>query len=702
MYRKLLLIGLFCCLSYPLLYSQSKQELKEEAKTYLAAERYDDAIRTIERSRQLVRNDEESRFLLAVCYYQLNNLAEAQNILEALTAEDKSPYPECWLYMARILHAQQQFSEAAAQYKMYLRTLRSDHPNRAMTIEAIRRCDNGVRLQYRESQVIVENMGPQVNTAADEFGPVPSPNRGSRLYFSSIRPGNSGGPRNKNTQIDEKYGRHLTDMFSTDLSGGQWQAVQPMHNLLNSPQHEYLIGFSGGGNVLLYYQGWNWERGTIFADTFRQERSLTTTPFLAPASGSIGDQALFVYYDTLLIFASRRPDGYGGLDLYRSVYRNGTWSSPQNLGPQINSAYDETTPFLARDGKTLYFSTNDSRRSMGGLDIMRSVYLPEAERWSKPENLGIPLNSSADDSHFCLARDGFTGFFASARKDGYGERDLYLAYFTKYRQEMEPPAVVSTPPPPRTAPTTVTPAPTPTPPATPSTVAPPPASNTIATGIWQTDQQSLTNLGQPQWVNELISTYRQHPNDHLVLSCYVPTRSSATLTAHLYDALQSVDQLVRTLEGSGIPSANIFLRALTHSSNSYRLTAHLAPQQSPLAVRQAPILGISNAKGPTANAADQALCYKIQVAAVQRSYDSDKLSRQTDVMLEKAGNSPYYRYTAGAFSTYDSAASFRRSLLNAGFNGAYIVPYLYGERLEKDEVRRYTTEYPDLQNFLRR
>ena len=71
-------------------------------------------------------------------------------------------------------------------------------------------------------------------------------------------------------------------------------------------------------------------------------------------------------------------------------------------------------------------------------------------------------------------------------------------------------------------------------------------------------------------------------------------------------------------------------------------------------------------------------------------------------MLEKAGNSPYYRYTAGAFSTYDSAASFRRSLLNAGFKGAYIVPYLYGERLEKDEVRRYTTEYPDLQNFLRR
>ncbi|MEL7427902.1 MAG: tetratricopeptide repeat protein, partial [Bacteroidota bacterium] len=139
-YGNLLLIFCLFLLSSSVM-AQSKQELKEEAKAYLAVERYEDAIRTLQRSRQLVRNDEESRFLLAVCYYQINQLEQSQELLNALTAEDKSPYPECWWYLARILHAQQQFGEAAAQYKMYLRTLRGDHPNRLMTIEAIRRCD---------------------------------------------------------------------------------------------------------------------------------------------------------------------------------------------------------------------------------------------------------------------------------------------------------------------------------------------------------------------------------------------------------------------------------------------------------------------------------------------------------------------------------------------------------------------------------
>ena len=101
-------------------------------------------------------------------------------------------------------------------------------------------------------------------------------------------------------------------------------------------------------------------------------------------------------------------------------------------------------------------------------------------------------------------------------------------------------------------------------------------------------------------------------------------------------------------------------------------------------------------------AADQSLCYKVQVAAVQRTYANEDLSSRSDVMLEKAGDSPYYRYTAGAFSSYRAAADFRRSLLTAGYRGAYVVPFLYGKRLDKDEVRSYTDEYPDLQAFLRR
>jgi tetratricopeptide (TPR) repeat protein len=421
--------------------AQPKTTLKEQAKAYLAAEHYEDAIRTIEQSRQLVKSDEESRFLLAVCYFQINNLAQAQQLLNELTTTEKSPYPECWLYLGKIYHAQQQFARAAKHYKLYLSTLRSDDPNRRMIIEEIRRCDNGLRLVFGEAPAVVENLGPRVNSSADEFAPLLSPSRSSQLYFTAIKPGNTGGPRNKSANPDEQYGQELSDMFTTALQGGEWQAAQPLHYLLNSPQHEYLCGFANEGQVLLYYQGWNWEQGEIFADTFQQneQRNLRTTPFLAPARGGAGEYQLFLAADTLLLFASRRPGGYGGLDLYRSALRNGRWIAPENLGPEINSAYDETTPFLARDGVTLYFSTNNSSIAVGGLDVVSAVYLPAAARWSAPRNLGFPINSSADDAHFSLARDGFTGFFSSARKDGQGQRDLYIAYFTKYRQEMELP-----------------------------------------------------------------------------------------------------------------------------------------------------------------------------------------------------------------------------------------------------------------------
>lgn len=700
---KYLVIG-FLLLCAQSLDAQPKSDLKEEAKAFIAAEHYQDAIQTLERSRQLIRTDEESQFLVAVCYYQLNRLEEAQQLLVTLTAADKSPYPECWLYLGKIFHAQQQFDEAAAHYKLYLRTLRPDHPNRAMIIEEIRRCDNGLRLRFHDPQAIVENMGMEVNTSGDEFAPVLSPSRSSQLYFSAIRPGNSGGPRDKNTRPDEKFGHFLSDMFYTQLEGGQWQRARALHSLLNSPQHEYLIGFSGQGKVLLYFQGWNWERGEIFADTFQQseQRTLTTTPLLAPVRGQNGEQQLFVYNDTLILFASRKPGGYGGLDLYQTSFRNGQWQQPVNMGPVINSAFDETTPFLARDGKTLYYSTNDSKKSIGGLDVMRSIFLPEAARWSPPENMGLPINSADDDTHFRLARDGFTGFFASARKDGMGQRDLYVAYFTKYRQEMELPEVSfvstqvpATPPPTVTTPVYTPPAPSPVI-AAPIAIAP---TNTAPS--WQTTFTNLSIAPAPNWLASLSEQARQYPDDHLILTCYVP-QQQGVLSNELYSGLQNLATYSRTLQANGVRPERIFLRALAHNAQNYQIDAHLAPTSASFSARSIPVIGTEQTKSPADNALGEALCYKIQVMSVQRSVSDQKLSQRSQLMLEQASGSPYQRFTAGAFSNFATADNFRRELISAGYKGAYVVPYLYGRRLEKGEATQYVSSFPDLRNYLGR
>ncbi len=706
----------FLCFLNPA-FSQSKKEVIEQAKAYIAVEHYEDALNVLKAHRQLSRKDEEGRFLIAVCLYQLNDLSGAEKIFRQQLEEEKSPYPECWFYLGKIYHAQQQFVKAVDQYKNYLRLLRPDHANRAMVIQEIKRCDNGIRYRFREIQTVVENLGSQVNTKYDEFAPILSPNRSSQLYFTAIKAGNTGGMRNKNTQLDETYGQYLSDMFKTKLTGGQWQTAQPLHYLLNTPQHEQLIGFSNHGNVMLYYKGWTWENGEIFADTFQQEaqRSLKTTPFLGPARGNQGEQNFFLYYDTLLIFASRRPGGYGGYDLYKSVLKPGSansqagrigknsfWTAPENLGPEINSAFDETTPFLSRNGKTLYFSTNDSKKSVGGLDIVRSVYLKEAARWSTPENLGFPVNSPADDAHFILAKDGFTAFFSSSRKDGFGKRDIYVAYFTKYRKEMEPPIVTSFSPPPRSRPTpsiTHTSTPETSSSSKPTLIKPPSISTPSNNQQWSSQGANLQRLNTDSWINKVVEVARTNKQTHIIVSCYVPLIGGEEKTKSLYDGMQVLKKISQQLAQKGIGSSRVFLRALSSPDNQYHIAMTMAPQLKTTRPSY-PVIGINHALQSPIN---QSLVYKVQVISVLQSISNRKLSSQASLMLENAQKSSYLRYTVGAFATYAAAKKRRRELIAAGYDaGSYVIPYLYGERIEDGQARRFVDQFPDLLQYLAR
>ena len=125
-----------------------------------------------------------------------------------------------------------------------------------------------------------------------------------------------------------------------------------------------------------------------------------------------------------MYFSSNREGGFGGRDIYRMVkLPNGEWSEPMNLGPEINGPWDEDSPFIAVDNKTLYFASN-GEKSMGGFDIFISVR-DENNNWSNPINLGTPLNSTGDDLYYTTTMDGLTGYLTSFRKDGVGEKDIY-------------------------------------------------------------------------------------------------------------------------------------------------------------------------------------------------------------------------------------------------------------------------------------
>jgi outer membrane protein OmpA-like peptidoglycan-associated protein len=138
-----------------------------------------------------------------------------------------------------------------------------------------------------------------------------------------------------------------------------------------------------------------------------------------------------------LYFASDRPGGYGGIDLYVTYKdpRTGMWSIPKNLGPNINTSMDEKTPFMHSDSETLYFSSN-GHAGFGGYDIFYSRKNEKGE-WAEPENIGSPINGPTDDTGFFVSTDTRSGYFFSfddpkVRGKGMGRYDLYM--FELYKE----------------------------------------------------------------------------------------------------------------------------------------------------------------------------------------------------------------------------------------------------------------------------
>jgi outer membrane protein OmpA-like peptidoglycan-associated protein len=129
-----------------------------------------------------------------------------------------------------------------------------------------------------------------------------------------------------------------------------------------------------------------------------------------------------------LVFSSDREGGYGGMDLYAARIRDGRWSVPINLGPEINTPGNEVFPFLHEDG-TLFFSS-DGRGGSGNLDVFAALKSGEYD-WTAATNIGAPLNSPKDDFGFMLDANGMAGYLSSAREGGMGKDDIYrfsLAY----------------------------------------------------------------------------------------------------------------------------------------------------------------------------------------------------------------------------------------------------------------------------------
>lgn len=706
----LIIVGL-CLLAYnPSAQAQNDwPQIKRQVKQLCLAGNYRYALDLLESRPLDLRRDEEGAFLSGLCLYQLNQLEEAESRFQSLLQGDRTPISEVLFYLGKVYHASHQFNKAVDFYKSYLKSVAQNHPHRDLIMEDIKRCANGLRLQFGQSRAFIENLGELINTPDDEFGPIPSPNYENKLYFSSSRRGNNGGSRNKYGQPDDLYGNFSSDIYYCLNKSGKWQFPTALHYQINTNLNEVIISVSPNGQKMYYYQGYNKSGGRIMVDTFQQSdsRIMSTIPFLGPVEATADHTIPHFYNENVVVFSSNTMGGYGGMDLFISMRKNGQWSIPKNLGPQVNSPYDEVTPFLANGGRELYFSTNNPEKSIGGLDILKSFYDTERNRWLPGINLGLPLNSAADDAYFKFGNDGYSAFFSSSRKDGYGKRDIYIAYFNDELISNEAPAsyLADNRPNGRSDYASR--------PATQNTIAenysntPPrpvrgdrrgfefPRGGVIDLPrmVFSNIDEVLTGEHQQQ-LNLITELLKRYPQLKVLVSVYSNMGSSTS--DRLYSAILQAERVATYLKRGDVDASSIMLRGFEADlvdelkRQPFAIDFNILEKNGvPLRFQYNPLSKVQ--------VQENELIFKILFERSNTSFE-DKLFEKCDYqMIEKAPNN--YLYFVGEFRSYETAYEYWKKLKKRKDTVGKITPFIDGRQVTVEEYPNFIKDYPELKRL---
>lgn len=354
-------------------------------------------------------------YKLGVCNFELKQYKEAEKYF---LKSSSTVSLELFRYKAAIAHADKKFKKAINYYNAYKlikgeKDLTNDEVNTLIA-----------KSLYAENQiksprnVTIMNVGASINTEYDEYVPLISADE-EIMLFTSRRPGSTGGKLDPN-------GRYFEDVYQSSNDGMGWSKPKQLGANINTETNDASAGLSADGQLLLLFRT---NEDLISGDLLESRMGLDdwekpTKLHSNINSKSIESSASIVPDEKVLYFSSDREGGFGGKDIYK-VERlpNGVWGKAQNLGPTINTEYDEDAPFIHTDQKTLYFSST-GHQNMGGYDIFKTV-LNENGEWSNPENMGFPINTVTDDIFYVVAADGKTGYYSSAQEGGYGGQDIY-------------------------------------------------------------------------------------------------------------------------------------------------------------------------------------------------------------------------------------------------------------------------------------
>ncbi len=429
---KKLIILTVIFLSAEICFSQgdSLNELKDwQLKGYAqSAELYSDQITAIKYYSEYYKrnkNDYDIAYKLADLYFKIKDYQKAKPLYYITYKKNKYKYPKSIFKYGQTLKAEENFDSAAVCFQIYrdeiIYKLKKTEQNKELFLveKELKGCENAVFSSKSDTEKItVKKLNQSVNTSYKESSPIIW-NDTTLIYTSYMI--DSVPVININTRNlpNEKY-------YSAKLTENYWQggfsAPKPFVNLKNlsmsggsfSDDRKRFYFAAGSKDIYgrvyssLYvstFKNGKWSKPKKLNGKINSKKYISTQP----AVGKCYNPDFDVIY-----FVSDRPGGYGGTDIWYTVYDKITkkYKDPVNAGSYINTPGNEITPNVNNETKTLYFSS-DGHSGYGGYDIYKTF--GELVNWIPPQNMGKPVNSSFDDIWFTQSKNNDAGFIVSNR-----------------------------------------------------------------------------------------------------------------------------------------------------------------------------------------------------------------------------------------------------------------------------------------------
>jgi len=401
------------------IFGQAKKDLKKifvNAEFSILYEEYREALPLFLEIYNSGRQDANISHRIGICYLNIPNQKNlAVKYLEdaikdvstsykpGYYTENKAPI-ETFYYLGiayRVTNKLNEAIEAFNKYKQYLDP--NDIKNFSRVEAQLKACYNAIELLRTPTNLIETNLGKNINSEYSNIHPLVSSDEETIVFMSELR--------------------FYDGIFFSKKRDGRWLPARNISLEFSSENPLKPVFLSADGIVLFLQRNDNdilnlytsaYENG-VWGPVQKLNSNVNTSSSETNACTTIDGKTLY--------FTSNRPGGFGGFDIYKSeLDASGSWGPAVNLGSNVNSAFDETTPFITEDGKTLYFSS-EGHFNIGGFDIFTSKKI--GDDWSKPENLGFPFNTTDDDLFFFPIKNGEVAYYSKFKPSGFGEYDIY-------------------------------------------------------------------------------------------------------------------------------------------------------------------------------------------------------------------------------------------------------------------------------------